>query len=216
MLRATSTIVTAINNGVKEIVPVASVEFAVKVSGGMFGGQTLLGGERNTKKIEGFALGNSPFEYSKEIIEGKSIVFYSTNGTKAIAKAKFSEQLFICSFLNITAIANHIISLNTDLEIICAGRYNCLSLEDSVCAGMLVSKLQEHFGDLEINDSAKAAIIMYEKFGSDIFSLLQITDHGKILIENGFEADLQYCSGLDILDTVPYYSNGVLKKQNSK
>ena len=71
VLRATSTIATAINNGAKEVVPVASVEFAVKVSGGMFGGQTLLGGERNTKKIEGFALGNSPFEYAKEVIEGK-------------------------------------------------------------------------------------------------------------------------------------------------
>jgi len=211
VLRATSTIVTAINNGVKEIVPVASVEFAVKVSGGMFGGQTLLGGERNTKKIEGFALGNSPFEYTKEVIEGKSIVFYSTNGTKAIVKAKFSEQLFICSFLNITAIAKHVISLNTNLEIICAGRNNYLSLEDSVCAGMLVSKLQEHYGDLEINDSAKAAIILYERFDGDINSMLQTSDHGKILIENGFEADLEYCSSLDILNTVPYYSNGVLK-----
>jgi 2-phosphosulfolactate phosphatase len=216
VLRATSTIVTAINNGVKEIVPVASIEFAVKVSGGMFGGQTLLGGERNTKKIEGFALGNSPFEYTKEVIEGKSIVFYSTNGTKAIAKAKFSEQLFICSFLNITAIAKHLISLNTNLEIICAGRNNSLSLEDSVCAGMLVSKLQEHFGDLEINDSAKAALIMCEKFNGDINSMLQSSDHGTILIENGFEADLEYCSKIDMLDTVPYYSNGVLKKQQSK
>jgi 2-phosphosulfolactate phosphatase len=182
----------------------------------MFGGQTLLGGERNTKKIEGFALGNSPFEYTKEVIEGKSIVFYSTNGTKAIAKAKFSEQLFICSFLNITAIAKHLISLNTNLEIICAGRNNSLSLEDSVCAGMLVSKLQEHFGDLEINDSAKAALIMCEKFNGDINSMLQSSDHGTILIENGFEADLEYCSKIDMLDTVPYYSNGVLKKQQSK
>ncbi|MCK7526033.1 MAG: 2-phosphosulfolactate phosphatase [Ignavibacteriales bacterium] len=58
----------------------------------------LLGGERNTKKIEGFALGNSPFEYSKEIVEGKTIVFYTTNGTKSIAKAKYSENLYTCSF----------------------------------------------------------------------------------------------------------------------
>ena len=76
----------------------ASVEFAVKVSGGMFGGQILLGGERNTKKIEGFALGNSPFEYSRDIVEGKTIVFYTTNGTRSIAKAKYSENLYTCSF----------------------------------------------------------------------------------------------------------------------
>ena len=79
VLRATSTIATAINNGAKEVVPVASVEFAVKVSGGMFGGQTLLGGERNTKKIEGFALGNSPFEYAKEVVA--DLFSFTAHGT---------------------------------------------------------------------------------------------------------------------------------------
>jgi 2-phosphosulfolactate phosphatase len=212
VLRATSTIITAINNGAKEIVPVASVEFAVKVSGGMFGGQTLLGGERNTKKIEGFALGNSPFEYSKEVVDGKSIVFYTTNGTKAIAKAKYSEYLFGCAFLNISAVSNHLISLNTDVEIICSGRNNYFSLEDTVCAGMLISKLQTHIKDLELNDSAKASIVLYEKYGNDIFSMLKNSDHGKILLENGFEADLEYCSKIDLLNIIPYYSNGVLKK----
>lgn len=212
VLRATSTIITAINNGAKEIVPVASVEFAVKVSGGMFGGQTLLGGERNTKKIEGFALGNSPFEYSKEVVDGKSIVFYTTNGTKAIAKAKYSEYLFGCSFLNISAVVNHLISLNTDLEIICSGRNNFFSLEDTVCAGMLISKLQTHIIDLELNDSAKAGIVLFEKYGNDILSMLKTSDHGKILLENGFEADLEYCSKIDLFNIIPYYSNGVLKK----
>ncbi len=215
VLRATSTIITAIDNGAKEIVPVASVEFAVKVSGGMFGGQTLLGGERNTKKIEGFALGNSPFEYSKEVVDGKSIVFYTTNGTKAIAKAKYSENLFACSFLNITAIANHLISLNTDVDLICSGRNNYLSLEDTVCAGMLISKLQKHYDNIDINDSAKVSLVLYEKYSDDIPAVLQASDHGEILIKNGFEKDLEYCSKIDMFDTIPYYSNGVLKKLKS-
>ncbi len=215
VLRATSTIATAINNGAKEIVPVASVEFAVKVSGGMFGGQTLLGGERNTKKIEGFALGNSPFEYSKEAIEGKSIVFYTTNGTKAIAKARYSENLYTCSFLNISALTKHIVSLNNDIEIICAGRNNLFSIEDSVCAGMLLSKLKEHYKNLEINDSGNAALILYEKLGKNILLMIQQSDHGKILLENGFNADLEYCSTLDMFDVIPSYSNGVLKKFKS-
>ncbi len=215
VLRATSTIITAINNGAKEIVPVASVEFAVKVSGGMFGGQTLLGGERNTKKIEGFALGNSPFEYSKEIVNGKSIVFYTTNGTKSIAKAKYSETLLCTSFLNISSVVGYLISLKKDIEIICSGRNNYFSLEDSVCAGMVVTKLQDHFNDIELNDSAKASKILYEQFGSNILSMLYQSDHGKILIENGFESDLEYCSKVDMLDTIPYYTNGVLKKLNT-
>jgi len=83
VLRASTTIIQALQNGAREVIPVASVEFAVKVSGGMFGGQTLLGGERNTKKLEGFALGNSPFEYTPEVVSGKTIILFTTNGSKA-------------------------------------------------------------------------------------------------------------------------------------
>ena len=216
VLRATSTITTAINNAAKEIVPVATIEFAVKVSGGMFGGQTLLGGERNTKKIEGFALGNSPLEYSKDIVKGKSIVFYTTNGTKAIAKAKYSDNLFLCSFLNISEVAKHLIKLDNDIEIVCSGRNNYFSIEDSVCAGMLVTKIRNHFDGLELNDSAKASVILYEKYSKDIRGMLRTTDHAKILIENGFESDLDYCSKIDLLSVIPYYTNGVLKKFNDQ
>ena len=141
VLRASSTIITALTNGAKEVVPVGTVEFAVKVSGGIFGGQTLLGGERNTKKIEGFALGNSPSEYTKEIVSGKSIVFYSTNGSRAIVKAKYSANLFVCSFNNLNALAKHLKKLNEDVIILCSGNNNLFNLEDSVCAGMLINEL---------------------------------------------------------------------------
>src|SRR4030066_242814 len=141
VLRASSTIVAALSNGAKEVVPVGTVEFAVKVSGGIFGGQALLGGERNTKKIEGFALGNSPSEYTKEVVNGKSIVFYSTNGSRAIVKAKYSANLFICSFNNLKALAKHLKKLNEDVIILCSGNNNFFSLEDSVCAGMLISEM---------------------------------------------------------------------------
>jgi 2-phosphosulfolactate phosphatase len=212
ILRATSTIATAINNGAKEVVPVASVEFAVKVSGGMFGGQTLLGGERNTKKIEGFALGNSPFEYSKDIVEGKSIVFFTTNGTKSIVKSKYSENLYTCSFLNISAVVKHLITLNTDVEIVCAGRNNYFSIEDSICAGMLISKIKKVKEDSYLNDSGIAVLTLYEKYGGNLIKMMRESDHGKILLENGFEADLEYCSSIDMLDVIPVYANSVLKK----
>jgi 2-phosphosulfolactate phosphatase len=212
VLRATSTIATALNNGAKEIVPVGSVEFAVKFSGGMFGGQTLLGGERNTKKIEGFALGNSPFEYSKDVVEGKTIVYFPTNGTKSIVKAKYSENLYTCSFLNINAVAKHLITLNTDVEIVCAGRNSYFSIEDSICAGMLVSKIKKVKKDALVNDSGTAVLTLYEKYGSNLIRMLRESDHGKILLENGFDADLTYCSSIDLLDIIPTYSNNVLKR----
>src|SRR4030066_2154813 len=164
VLRASSTIVAALQNGAREVVPVATVEFAVKVSGGMFGGQTLLGGERNTKKIEGFALGNSPLEYTPEVVTGKTIILYTTNGTKAIVKAKFSENLFVCSFLNLGALAKHLVKLDKDFEILCSGRNNYYSMEDSICAGKLASEVQKLKEDIELSDSAKSCIALNKTF----------------------------------------------------
>jgi len=211
VLRASTTIITALSNGAKEIVPVGTVEFAVKVSGGIFGGQTLLGGERNTKKIEGFALGNSPAEYTKEIVSGKSIVFYSTNGSRAIVKAKYSANLFICSFNNLKTLAKHLKNLNEDVVVLCSGNNNFFSLEDSVCAGMLVSELIMENKNSELTDSAKSAMALFKSFGKNILKLLSETDHGRLLIENGYKNDLQACAELDNTEVIPFYSGNTLK-----
>jgi 2-phosphosulfolactate phosphatase len=211
VLRATSTIVNALNNGAKEIIPVASVEFAVKVSGGMFGGLTLLGGERNTKKIEGFALGNSPLEYSAKLVKGKSIILYTTNGTKAVVKAKFSKNLYICSFLNLSAVAEYISKLDTDFEILCAGRNNSFSLEDTVCAGKLISEILKVKPELNLSDTAKASIALNKTFGKNLNKMLAETEHGKLLLENGFEDDIKFCSKLNTTNAIPYFAGNVVK-----
>jgi 2-phosphosulfolactate phosphatase len=211
VLRASSTIITALTNGAKEVVPVGTVEFAVKVSGGIFGGQTLLGGERNTKKIEGFALGNSPSEYTKEIVNGKSIVFYSTNGSRAIVKAKYSANLFICSFNNLKQLAKHLKKLNEDVIILCAGNNNFFSLEDAVCAGMLISELITGNKKNKLTDASTSALTLFKSFGKNIFKMLSETDHGQLLITNGFEEDLKACAEFDSTDVIPFYSENVLK-----
>ena len=211
VLRATSTIVNALNNGAKEIIPVASVEFAVKVSGGMFGGLTLLGGERNTKKIEGFALGNSPLEYSSRLVKGKSIILYTTNGTKAVVKAKFAKNLYICSFLNLSAVAEYITRTDTDFEILCAGRNNSFSLEDTVCAGKLISEILKIKPGLDLSDTAKASIALNKTFGKNLNKMLSETEHGKLLLENGFEDDIKFCSKLNTTNAIPYFAGNVVK-----
>jgi 2-phosphosulfolactate phosphatase len=211
VLRATTTIINALNNGAKEIIPVASVEFAVKVSGGMFGGLTLLGGERNTKKIEGFAMGNSPREYTHENVNGKSIILYTTNGTKALVKAKFSKNLFAVSFSNLSAIAEHLFSLNQDVEILCAGRNNSFSLEDSICAGKLISEIIKFKEDLEFTDTSKASIILSKSFGRNLLKMLMETEHGKLLIENGFEDDIKFCSKINNINSIPFFNGNVIK-----
>ncbi|SRR5690606_9632810 len=211
VLRASSVIITALENGAKEIVPVATVEFAVKVSGGMFGGQTLIGGERNTKKIEGFALGNSPLEYTREVVNGKTIIHYTTNGTRAIVKAKFSENLFVASFQNLSAIVSHMISLNKDFEILCSGRGNMFSIEDTICAGRIVSEILKQKETVNLTDSAKASAALSKSYGKSILKILKESEHGKILLENGFESDIKFCSRLNSTGVIPYFSGNVIK-----
>lgn len=211
VLRASSTIIQALQNGAKEVIPVASVEFAVKVSGGMFGGQTLLGGERNTKKLEGFALGNSPLEYSPEVVGGKTIILFTTNGSKAIVKAKFSENLFIAAFTNLNSVANHLVKLGNDFDILCSGRGNSFSMEDVICAGKLISEIQKINKDIDLTDSAKASVALNKVFGKSLISMIKQTEHGKLLIENGFNDDLKFCSRVNTSETIPYMASGVLK-----
>jgi len=211
VLRASSTIITALANGAKEVVPVGTIEFAVKVSGGIFGGQTLLGGERNAKKIEGFALGNSPSEYTKEVVSGRTIVFYSTNGSRAIVKAKYSANLFVCSFNNLSALAKHLKKLGEDIIILCSANNNFLSLEDSVCAGMLVHELIAENNMINLTDGSKSALTLFKSFGKNILKLLSETDHGVLLINNGFESDLKACAEFNSTEVIPFYSGNVLK-----
>jgi len=211
VLRASTVIVTAVCNGAKEVIPVGSVEFGMKVSGNAFGGQTLIGGERNMHKIDGFNLGNSPLEYNSETITGKSIILYTTNGSKAIVKAKFAEDLFICCFNNLGGVAKHLVELDKDFEILCAGSDGMFNLEDTVCAGKLLTEIENLNKDVELTDAAKASIVLSKSFGKNILKMLSECEHGKRLIENEYGDDLKVAAQKDIFQCVPYFDSGVIK-----
>ncbi|MBI5807096.1 MAG: 2-phosphosulfolactate phosphatase [Ignavibacteriales bacterium] len=212
VLRASTVIVRAIQNGAKEVIPVGTVDFAMKISGNAFNGQTLLCGERNTKKIEGFLLGNSPLEYTAEVVGGKSIILYTTNGSKAFVKAKFSENLFAACFNNLPSMAKHLVELNKDVEIICAGTNGSFNYEDTVCAGKLILEMMELSQDVELTDSSKASVLLAKSSGKSLLKMLKETEHGKLLIENGFDKDLKECSLYGTTDVIPYFVSGSLKK----
>ena len=216
VLRATTTIITALKNGAKEIIPVESVDFAVKVSGGSSSGQTLLAGERNTKMIEGFVLGNSPLEFSEEKIAGKSIIHYTTNGSKAIVKAKFAENLLIGSFNNVSAVTEHLLKLDSDVEILCAGSNGMFCVEDTVCAGWLISMLQEKKGDLILSDAAEASLVLKKHYGKRVLKMLNESEHGRLLIENGFEEDLNVAAKIDSTDVIPVFLQGTITRYDPK
>ena len=215
VLRASSTITVALNNGAREIIPVASIESAVKISGSLFGEVTLRGGERNGKTIEGFNLGNSPLEYSESAVKGKSIIYCTTNGSVAMAKSRYARTLIIGSFLNLTTIVEYIRDENKDFLFICAGRLNSVgyfSLEDAVCAGMIMNKLMKiESMELNLSDSAKAAHALYKSFGRSILKMLKSSEHGKFLIEIGFADDLKICAAVDSVPVLPVQIENKIK-----
>lgn len=211
VLRATSTMITALKNGARSILPVDTVEFARKAPSQLFGGQLVLGGERNTKRIDGFNYGNSPLEYTHEEIHGKAIVLFTTNGTRAIMRAKYADELYICAFLNVSAVAETVYKPGKQLHIICAGRNNEFGLEDAVCAGVLIRKLQERGGEFHLNDAATTSVLLAHQFENNIPELMKVCDHGKVLEENGFAADLEYCGRTDSIPLVPFMQAGEIK-----
>jgi len=215
VLRASSTITVALNNGAREVIPVASIESAVKISGSLFGEVTLRGGERNGKTIEGFNLGNSPLEYNESAVKGKSIIYCTTNGSVAMAKSRYARTLIVGSFLNLTTVVDFMREENKDYLIICAGRLNTVgffSLEDAVCAGMMIQKLMKYESlELNLSDSAKAAHALYKSFGRSILKMLKTSEHGKYLIEIGFADDLKICAAVDSIPVLPVQIENKIK-----
>jgi 2-phosphosulfolactate phosphatase len=216
VLRASNTIITALANGAREMIPVISVDAAVKISKGLFGGTTLLGGERNTKKIEGFQLGNSPLEYTPEKVGSKSVILFTTNGTKAILKARLAETLMICSFSNITSVVEKILFLDKDVEILCAGNSGLFAMEDIVCAGMIVREISNKTQEFYLSDAAKAALLLFNSSSENILGMLKDTEHGKVLLENGYEEDIKFCSNINTTEVIPYLSKNVIKLLQDK
>jgi 2-phosphosulfolactate phosphatase len=212
VLRSSTTIATALQNGAKEIIPVSTIERAVKISGSLFGNAILRGGERNGKMIEGFNLGNSPAEYTEEKVKGKSIIFCSTNGSYAIENARFARQVIVCGFVNISVVAELLHEADSDFVIVCAGDNGSFSLEDTVCGGMLLHVLgKDKTRELVLSDSARAAGALYRSFGKNVLDMLANSEHGKSLAEIGFADDLSFCAGRDTIPVVPQFVHNVIK-----
>jgi len=212
VLRASTTIAAALSNGAREIIPVATVESAVKISGNLLGDVILLGGERNGKMIDGFNLGNSPAEYTEERVKGKAVIFSTTNGSQALVKARYARELFVCGFVNVGTVAEAIWRTPRDFTIVCAGNDGVLSMEDSVCAGMLIARVAaEGQVDAELSDGALVARTLYRTFGRGILKMIRSTDHGRHLLEIGFGEDLKFCAGVDTLPVLPLLEGNVIK-----
>jgi 2-phosphosulfolactate phosphatase len=215
VLRASTTVTVALKNGAREIIPVANIEAAVKISGSLFGEVTLRGGERNGKMIQGFNLGNSPLEYTETTVRGKSIIYCTTNGSVAMARSRYARNMVVGSFVNLSSVVDYVKALREDFVIVCGGNnsgFSTFSLEDAVCAGMIITKVSEDISaELELTDASVAAKALYKSFGRSILKMLKNSDHGRYLMGLGFEEDIKVCAAVDSVPVLPVLSGTAIK-----
>jgi 2-phosphosulfolactate phosphatase len=209
VLRASTTVITALSNGAREIMPAASIAEARRSAGNQKKDAVLLCGERAGFRIRGFDLGNSPSDYSKERVLGKSLVFASTNGSVMLKKAAGKGgRVFVAGFVNMDAVVQAISSRDKDTRIACSGREGGFSLEDAVCAGMIVDRVRNMGVDPECWDGALSALLLYRHFASDLAGMARNSFHGKYLASIGMDKDIPDCTAVSRYNIVPEMRKG--------
>lgn len=207
-LRATSTMVTAFENGCAGFIPAATVEEARGLAAAMNDPHILLGGERGARALEGFQVGNSPRDYSPEKVRGNTVVMTTTNGTRALVAAKKADQVFIGAFLNLSAVCARLREAGLDTIIACSGEKDLFCLEDFVCGGAIISCLGGDGASPVLTDAARAAKILYEHFSADICAMLEGSEWGQYLEGAGLGEDVRICARIDSSRLVPVYRDG--------
>lgn len=207
VLRATTVMVTALENGASCIYPFKEIDEAKEKWGVKKDG--FLAGERKGLKIEGFKFGNSPLEFTKEAVQGKEIFMTTSNGTRAIENALSADNLYIACYLNISAVSEKLLESRKDVVILCAGTDDEFSLDDSLCAGMIIKKISEK-ESLKMDDLG-LALKKIADLTSDIKGVLAESKHYSYLKSIGCEKDLDYCTMIDIFNITPFYKNGKIK-----
>lgn len=197
ILRATSCMTTAFAHDVESITPFARLDecLAMKQKG------YLTAGERDGKKVNGFDLGNSPFEYMDPLVKGKNIAFTTTNGTQAIARSIGAKEIVIGSFLNLSAVADYLAVVSTNVLIVCSGWKGKVNLEDTVFAGALVERLQHDFK--YACDAPMMAQRLYMEARHNLSAFLKDSSHIKRLQRLKIEKDIDFCLRQDQYHLVP-------------
>ena len=209
ILRATSTIATALYNGAREIIPVDSVAECIKLGRQM---EVITAGERDGQIAEGLQYGNTPFQYTPEFIKGKTLVLTTTNGTRLLhmALSANAKGIITGSFCNISAVCDYLTSQNKDIILACAAWKNRINIEDTLFAGAVINRVKNSF---QINcDAAQIAETLYLQAKDDLFEFMKEKNasHFHRLMSYGLEEDIRYCLTEDNANVLSIYSNGRL------
>lgn len=211
VLRATSTIATALYNGASRVIPVASVEECVRLGKEL---QAITAGERDGMIAEGLQHGNSPFEYPREFVEGKTLVLTTTNGTRLLHMAKGAQGILTGSFPNLSAVTEYLRQLSCPVILGCAAWKDRINIEDMLFAGAVVQQVRDHF---YVNcDSALAAETLYERARKDLYGFMQRASHFERLSRYGLQEDIRYCLTPDVAPVLPVLQNGMLVSRKAE
>ena len=212
VLRATTTIAVALHHGAKAVLPAGSTEEALRLAANLEKDGMVLAGERKSLRIPGFALGNSPLEFTPETVGGKTVVLATTNGTPAFIAAQGAREVVALAAVNFGAVVQkcrQVMEQHADLVVLCAGRERQFSLEDAFAAGRLIKVLLPEGGlrRVTVNDGALASLEIARHFGERWLRAFRASVHGRALAELGFREDLRLCAQENTHPVLPHYAD---------
>ena len=208
VLRATSAICAAFDNGIKAIIPVPTVEEAWEYKQKGY----LAGAERKGQIVDGFDFGNSPFSYMKEEFRGKEVVLTTTNGTKSLDVAKDAETVVIGSFLNLDALSIWLSKQDKNVLCLCSGWQDKFNLEDTICAGAISEFLINTGNFTSVEDSSIAAKYLYLSAKDNYLGYLKSSSHRRRLKNLNLNEDIKYCLTPNQTAVIPILRDGKLVK----
>ena len=215
VLRASTTIAIALANGAKTIIPLDSTEEVATRAKQLERGAVIRAGERKMLKAEGFDLGNSPLEHTRDVVEGKTVLLSTTNGTRALLAVQGARDVVVASYVNLTGVTTMLRAAlrgGADIAIVCAGHERQFSLEDAACAGRYVHHIARRLSGNDLNDAALAATLIDRKYGDNLLRLFNTASHGRALAAAGFEADLAVCAAVDSCPVIPIFQDRQITK----
>ncbi len=208
VFRATSTICAILGNGAISVIPVGSVDKCKELGSNE---NTITAGERGGKVIPGLERGNSPVEFTSDVVKNKTVALTTTNGTRLMQMVGEASQILIGSFLNLQAICDYLILSGRDVVLACSGWQDLVNLEDTLFAGAVVHYLHSKFDVLDDNSILAEMLYKQSQNFNSLREFLQSATHYQRLLGFGLEKDLEYCCRMDIHPVVPFLQDGVIQ-----
>jgi 2-phosphosulfolactate phosphatase len=215
VLRASTVVAVALANGARAVVPLESSDDVIMRSKSFDKSEVRLAGERKMNAIPGFDFGNSPREFTREAVEGKTVLFTTTNGTGAFLAVQGARDVVVASYVNFSAVLTMMraaLRANADVAIVCAGREKEFALEDAGCAGRFVRQLVARSPEVDVNDGARASELIAKRYGDRIDQLFADSAHGRALSEAGYAEDLVMSAQVDSHPILPIYQDRQITK----